>query len=128
MLTASFDFGDAIKRTDDECMMLVLEAGRAIWLDTLSTLKAPTPTDTLLRDALDFFGPFGAARHCWYAVQLLDTGECTQDDDESFEFIADRVRKQCREMLASGRVKAAGQRRQRTPRHVPGQADLFEGV
>lgn len=103
-----------------------LEVAATLFIDTVAVLKAPTPTETAVSEVLDFFGPLGAARACFYAVKLLEAGRLGVDADEEFDVVAGRVRHQCRQMIARGRVKAAGQPRQRHAKPAPaGQGCLF---
>lgn len=125
-LSASLDFGD-----EEEELSLIeqLETVAGLYVVSLAPLKAPTPSDQNIRDILDFFGPWGTARQCWHALRVLETGRIGVNDDEDFDTIAARVRRQCRQMIDSGRVKAAGQSRQRHAKPAPeGQGDLFGGV
>lgn len=127
-LPLNLDDNDRFDDAEDQ-ELASLEIAAALFVDALSVLKAPTPTETAVAEVLDFFGPFGAARACFYAVRLLESGRLGADADDDFDVIASRVRRQCREMIAGGRVKAAGQPRQRYAKPAPaGQGDLFGGA
>jgi hypothetical protein len=114
---------------EDDKELAGLEIAAALYVSALAVLKAPTPTETGIAEVLDFFGPLGAARTFFHAVYFLETGRLSSDTDEEFEIIAARVRKQCRDMIATGRVKTAGQARQRHSKPAAaGQGDLFGEV
>jgi len=53
-----------------------------------------------LGQILDFYGPKGKGKHCYIASQLLLTGKIVNDFDE----VAWRIRRRCRELIASGIV------------------------
>lgn len=91
-------------------------------IDELRVLKFGTPTQQHVSSLLSFIGPFGAGAHAFNAWCVL----CHQEGD--YEDFTGWVRRECRRAIASGRVKEAGQRRQRTGKVVPErQGDLFEG-
>ncbi len=121
--TRELDFGEVEPELSEDDK---LESVAGLIPASLDTLKAPTPTEEAITAVLDFWGPWGLARQCWYALRVLETGRLGVDDEEGFDVVAARVRRQCREMISSGRVKAAGQPRQRHAKPAPaGQGDLF---
>lgn len=125
-----FDFEDSEKfDTELDEQLAGVEVAAKLFLSAMRTLNAPTPTDAGISGVLDFFAPWGAAKACFYAVCLLDRGRLSINDDEDYDIVAARVRRQCSDMLASGRVKEAGQRRESKPKPAPEwQGDLFEGA
>lgn len=127
-----FDFEDDEKfATALDEQLAGVEVAAQLFLSAMKTLNAPTPTDAGISGVLDFFAPWGPAKACFYAVCLLDRGRLSINDDDDYEIVAARVRRQCSDMLASGRVKEVGQRRQTKPKPAPegqGSLDLFEGV
>ncbi len=128
MSTLDLDLGDAERFTSEQDeMMAALGCAARLFESAMERLKAPTPSEKGLSEVLDFFAPWGPARACFYAVCILQNGRLSVADDEDFDVIAARVRRQCRDLMASGRVKAAGQPRTRTPKPAPDtQGDLFD--
>lgn len=126
--TFDLDLGDAESFTNEqEEMAAALECAARLFESAMERIKAPTPSEKGVAEVLDFFAPWGPARACFYAVCVLQNGRLSVADDEDYDVIAARVRRQCRELMASGRVKAAGQPRTRTPKPAPDtQGDLFD--
>lgn len=100
---------------------LYIAAG--LLLDTVHVLKGGTPSHRQISDLLSLIGPFGAGQHCFNAWCLIDHGRI----DGDYELFAAWVRRECRRAIACGRVKEAGQLRQRRQRES-GQGDLFGEV
>lgn len=125
--TFDLDLGDTEHfASDQDEMMAAIECAARLFESAMERLKAPTPSEKGLAEVLDFFAPWGPARACFYAVCVLQNGRLSVADGEDFDVIAARVRRQCRDLMASGRVKAAGQPRTRTPKPAPEtQGDLF---
>jgi len=126
-----FDLGDdAVFDSEYEEMMAGLEIAAGLFRAALKVLNAPTPSESQIASVLDFFGPCGAGRGCFFAFRYLELGESfSVAIDDEYDVVVARVRQQIQRMQAAGRIKEAGQPRQTKPKPAPeGQGDLFEGV
>jgi len=100
------DFGDDERFVDaGDALDAALHAAAQMHLSTMKTLlfSARLP-QARLAEILNFYGPGGYGRHCYNASQYLLTSVIPDDFDE----VAWRVRRRCRELMASGRVQGGG--------------------
>lgn len=126
---------DLFDNIDQDCFESEADAFEAatytaaeLYLSMMKRLKAPTPTDQHLQEVLDFFGPFGPGRACYFAVQAVMEGRLEDD----YSDIVWRVQKQCHALMKAGRVKEKGQKRdvakaKKERAEQAGQMDIFGG-
>ncbi len=96
------DFGDDERFVDDDdAIDSGLHAAAQVHLSQIKILYFSWRiSEKKLGQILDFYGPFGAGRHCYNASQYLSKGRITDDFDD----VAWRIRRRCRELIASGIV------------------------
>lgn len=105
-----------------EAFDTALHAAAMLLIIQLRKLNQGMLTDKGVSELLDFIGPFGAGERCFNAWCYLNSGRLNGDYDD---FTA-RLRRECRRAITSGRVKYAGQPRNRDRKKDTKTKDLFE--
>lgn len=120
----AFNFEDEDQfESEDDAIDAALHSAAMLLIIQLRKLNQGMLTDKGVSELLDFIGPFGAGQRCFNAWCFINSGRL----DGDYELFAGWLRRECSRAIESGRVKFAGQKRDRTRnKEILATNDLFQ--